>query len=273
MPNAKDAQLQAMPRIISLGLAGSGKTTQFLTFPGKKFAYLFDPNAINSLRGYDVDYEEFLPDKLSLSLTSLSKEGQKRAGNNPNKNKGAELYRAWEADFEDKLKNNFFADYSWIMIDSSTTLLDMIMDGVLAINGRGGQWPQQDDYGPQMLAFQNIIRTITSMNCGVYLTGHIEAKQDDLTKRIFYAPLMTGRLKTKIPLLFSEMLTLSAEGDKNGNVNYLVQTKPDRLTPSIRTSMKGCEFKEDITIDFSRDIVGQGLAGLMIRKGILHAGD
>lgn len=269
MPNMKDQIVDTKPRILALGQPGSGKTTQILTFPGKKFIYLFDPNAKNSLVGHDVDYEEFLPDDLSLRLTSLSKQGQEKAGANPHKFKGAEIYRAWEKDFEDKKKDGYFDQFDVIGLDSSTTLLDMIMDGVLAINGRGGQWPQQDDYGPQMLAYQNIIRTFTSMGKTVYVTGHIEPKQDEYTKRIFMTPLMTGRLKTKVPLLFSEVLTFDAEADTKGTVNYVVQTKPDRLNPLVRTSMKGCEFRENVTIDWSKDPVGQGLAGLMLDKGIL----
>lgn len=269
MPNARDQKVKAKPRILSLGGAGVGKTTQFLTLPGKKFIYCFDPNAILSLQGYDIDYEEFLPDDLSLKLTSMSKEGQKRAGVNPKKNKGAELYRSWEDDFDTKKANGFFDSYDVIGIDSCTTLLDMIMDGVLALNGRGGQWPQQDDYGPQMLAFQNIMRTLTSMGKIIYVTGHIEMKQDALTKRIFNSPLMTGRLKTKIPLLFSETLINIVEADTKGNVNYSVQTKPDRSSPIVRSSIRDAAFLEDVAIDFKKDPVGQGLGGLLKRNGVL----
>src|SRR3989304_5664694 len=148
MPNAaRDVIERPGRKIFVLGSTGSGKTTQFLTLPGKKFMYLFDPNAILSIKGYDVDYEELLLDK-------------------------------------------FFDSYENIAIDSGTTLSDAIMDGVLSINGRAGQWPQQDDYGPQMLALTNIIRTFTALDKNFYFTGHMELKQDDLTKRIFWTPLL-----------------------------------------------------------------------------------
>ena len=269
MPNAKTSSQQGKPRILALGNAGSGKTTQILTLPGKKFMYLFDPNAILSLQGYDVEYEEFLPDKLSLKLTSLSKETQKKL-RNPNKNKGAELYNAWEADFEEKVSSGFFDQFDVIGIDSGTTLLDLIMDGVLALNGRGGQWPQQDDYGPQMLTFRNIMRTLTSMDKIIYVTGHVELKQDDLSKRIFLQPLMTGKLKTKVPLLFSETVLFEVASDGKGQVNFLVQTRPDRLAPIVRCSLKEVSFKEDVTIDFSKPVEGQGFGGLLAREGKLN---
>ena len=73
MPNARDAHETSAHKFFLLGDTGAGKTAQFLTLPGKKFIYLFDPNAILTLRGHDVDYEEYLPDRLNLSVKSLAK--------------------------------------------------------------------------------------------------------------------------------------------------------------------------------------------------------
>lgn len=270
MPNAANIKTEeARPKILALGQTGGGKTSAFLTLPGKKFAYLFDPNALLSLKGHDIDYEEFLPDKISLKLTSLKESTRKKIGINRYANKGGELYSAWEDDFEGKIESGFFDSYDWICFDSFTTLSDMVMDGILAINGRGGQWPQQDDYGPQMLGLTSIMRTATSLKKGIYVTGHIEVKQDELTKKIFYTPLMTGRLRAKLPLLFSEILLFEAQSDQKGNVNYIVQTKADRMMPIIRTTMKKAIFREDITIDFSDELTNQGLGGLMKGQGLI----
>ena len=269
MPNAIDKKADTKPTVLALGLPGAGKTSQILTLPGRKFAYLFDPQAINTLMGYDIEYKEFLPDKLSLRLTSLSENVRKREGLNPNRNHGREVYEAWEKDFETKAESGFFDDFDVICFDSFTTLSDMVMDGVLAVNGRGGQWPQQDDYGPQMLTLSNIMRTATSLNKLIYVTGHIEMKQDEASKRMMMTPLMTGRLKTKLPILFSELLSFEAAADMKGNISWVVQTRPDRLTPIARTSMKHVSFKEDVTIDWTKDPEGQGLAALMRKGGIL----
>lgn len=258
MPNALNAQA-TQHRILVLGDTGSGKTTQFLTLPGKKFAYLFDPNAVLSLRGFDVDYEEFLPDKLNLAVHSLS---AKAGGDKPTVTSSS-LYAEWEADFNKRLAEGFFEQYDAIGIDSATTMLDLIMDRVLSINGRFGQWPQQDDYGPQMIAFINICRSLTGLGKLIYMTGHLDVRQDELTKRIFRKPMMTGRLSTKIPLLFSDVFVSVANNDGKGAVTWQLQTVPDLMTTNIRTSVRGLEPFENVTIDWTKDLSNQGVGGIL----------
>src|SRR5690606_35656817 len=103
MANAKDARQTAARKFLLLGDTGGGKTTQILTSPGRKFAYLFDPNAILSLQGHDLEYEEFLPDRLNLSVRSLSKDkGDKTTSFQNN------LYVEWEKDFNERIKGGFF---------------------------------------------------------------------------------------------------------------------------------------------------------------------
>lgn len=267
MPNAQTTAVDA-PRkarkFLLLGNTGAGKTTQLLTLPGKTFAYLFDPNALLSLEGYDIDYEEFLPDQLDMKLISLSK-NIGAAGST----RGAEVYNAWELDFEKKIRSRFFDRYDNIAFDSFTTFSDMVMDGVLAINGRGGLWPQQDDYAPQMLTIAKVTRVLTAMGKTIVMTGHVETYEDKGASRLIYAPMMTGRLKQKLPLLFSEILFLKAKPGREGNTVYIAQTKVDNMMPTIRCTMKGLDLKreEDITIDFSRPVKGQGIGGWLERAG------
>lgn len=259
MANAKEIQTAPVHRILALGDSGSGKTTQLLTFPGKKFAYLFDPNALLSLQGHDVDYEEWLPDRLNLAAGSLStkKEADKASV------KSSNLYQQWESEFNKKLEAGFFDGYDVICLDSATTLLDLIMDRIQSINGCFGQWPTVDMYGPQMIVFTNICRAITGIGKTVYLTGHLDMRQDELTKKIFRKPMMTGRLVVKVPLLFSDTLGMESTVGDDGKVIYRIQTVSDRTTPCIRTSIKGLSPFEDVTIDFAKDPIGQGLGGLL----------
>ena len=259
MPNARDAHALTKKKILLLGDTGSGKTTQFLTLPGKKFIYLFDPNAILSLQGYDIDYEELMPTTVSAAVSSLSK----GKGSDHRSTTTSDVFSRFEREFDERLTSGFFEAYDWIGFDSATTLLDLIMDRVLTINGRFGQWPNQDDYGPQMIAFINLCRTVTGMNKGLFMTGHIEAKQDQVTQKISNRPMMTGRLAGKIPLLYSDVLYTDSAIDDKGHVAYRVQTVPDGLNRIVRTSIKGLETYENVSIDFSKDPVGQGLGGIL----------
>jgi len=257
MANAKDATTSNHAFLL-LGDTGSGKTTQFLTLPGKKFAYLFDPNAILSLRGHDVEYESFLPEDLNLSVRSLAK----GKGDGLTKSSTTDVYKRWEEDFDERLKDGFFDDFDVIGMDSATTFLDLIMDRILAINGRPGAWPNQDDYGPQMITFTNVCRGLLGLGKTIFMTGHLEMKQDQLTQRVFRKPMMTGRLSTKIPLLFSDIFLTECENTKDG-MSYKLQTVPDKMTTTVRTSFKGLDPYEDVTLDFSKSLSDQGLGGIL----------
>lgn len=259
MPNARDATQTAAHRILCLGDTGSGKTTQILTLPGKKYVYCFDQNSLLSLRGHDVDYDEWLPTTVSAAVASLSKSGTKDKRSTTT----SDVYQLWEKEFDERLATGFFEQFDWVCIDSATTLLDLIMDRVLTINGRFGQWPNQDDYGPQMIAFQNICRTITGLGKGVYMTGHLDVKQDQTTQKINRQPMMTGRLVAKIPLLFSDVFYSGTELDDAGKVKYTIQTVPSGINRTIRTSIKGLEPFEDVTINFAQPVEGQGIGGLL----------
>jgi hypothetical protein len=262
MANARDAHERSARKILLLGDTGSGKTTQLLTLPGRKFAYLFDPNAILSLQGHDIEYEEFLPDKLNLSVKSLSKD----KGGDKTTNYVNDMYVQWEKDFKEKLTGGFFDNFDVIAMDSATTFLDLIMDRMLTINGRAGAWPQQDDFGPQMQTFTNVCRQLMALNKIILMTGHLEAKKDELVGRIFRQPMMTGRLRTKIPLLFSDIFVCEVENDGRGSIKHKIQTVPDRMTTSVRCSIKGLQPFEDVTIDWKKPVEGQGIGGLMMRK-------
>ncbi len=264
MPNARNAQEVTTHKILVLGDTGSGKTSQVLTLPGKTFAYLFDPNAILSLKGHDIDYEEFLPDRLNLSIKPLaaSKTGDKTS------NFSNEEYVRWEKDFQGKVTSKFFDQYDNIVFDSATTFLDLIMDRQLTLNGRPGSWPQQDDYGPQMLAFTSTCRTLMALNKTIYMTGHLEVKKDELQQRIFRSPMMTGRLRTKIPLLFSDIFVCEVDNDGRGNIKHRIMTAPDRITTTVRTAFKGLKPYEDVTIDWTKSPVGQGIGGLILAERV-----
>ncbi|HEC66880.1 MAG TPA: hypothetical protein ENI23_16515 [bacterium] len=280
MPNAKDAKDIGKPKFLLLGSTGSGKTAQILTLPGKTFCYLFDPSALATLKGHDIDYELFLPTKVSTAAVSLSK-----GKSDPIKEEDASLlYVKWEKDSDERTKPDkkkygivkeeiftpdnpddpniiepkgqwkeverpacWFDQFDNICFDSFTTFSDMVMDRILKLNGRAGQFPQQDDWGGQMQTITNVVRTYASMNKILLFTAHEEFKQDKEGGKMQNMILLTGRLRVKLPLLFSEMLHMECASTP-AKIKYQIQTRPDRYNPAIRTTIKGLEMFHDVTI-------------------------
>lgn len=260
MANARDAIISSKHRILMLGNTGNGKTTQILTLPGKKYVHIFDQNALLSLRGHDVDYDEYMPDPVGMAASSMST----KVTSDKSKAAPSTAYKLFEEQFNERMTNGFFDQYDWVCFDGATTLLDLIMDRVLSINGRYGTWPHQDDHGPVMIAFTNICRNLTAMGKSVYMTGHLETRQDQVTKKIETRPMMTGRLVVKIPLLFSDIFVAKTSQDANGKSSYLIQTVPDDTVQVVRCSIKGLSPVENVSIDFSKQpIEGQGLGGIL----------
>ena len=168
-------------------------------------------------------------------------------------------YEEWERDFAAR----DFSPYNSIAIDSATSFLDLIMDYVLQINGKPGQWPEQDDYGPQMVTFTNTIRTFASMGKTLLCTGHYEVWQDRKTMRTTRQLMMTGRLRTKIPLLFSDVFYCEGGLDDKGAAQYTAQTVKDKDIPAARCSFNGLSPLEDVTLNFSEDLERQGLGAIL----------
>ncbi len=257
MPNALNATTPPR-KFLMVGDTGSGKTTQFLTLPGKKYLYIFDPSGLVSVKGFDVDYDEYLPTPIPAAVRSLSK-----AVGGDTRKSSSTVYMEWEQTFNDRLEKGFFDQYDWIGFDSATTLLELIMDRLLTINARFGQWPHEDDWGPQMIAFTNICRSVTAMGKQCYFTGHMQDKQNRKTGVTRRIPMMTGTLVQRIPLLFSDILGCETDKDAKGNVVYQLCTVRDTEFTVIRTSIKGLEPYEPVTVDFSKSPVGQGLGGIL----------
>lgn len=270
MPNAKDLAASNQIRFLLAGYMGSGKSTQALTLPGRKFAYVFDPNALQAWRGADIDYELFTPDvrDLDISVKTLKANlGDRPAGGRRPEPK---TYQEWEEDFEGRVSDGFFKDYDWLIFDSFTMFLETIMDRVQWLNGRLGKQPEQADWGAQMMTCQNAWRVLANLPLSVLATAHLDLRQNDTSKKIYHHLMMTGRLRVRIPLLFNNIYVMHADRDAKDKPLFLAQTVPDKEFPTIRSQFHANPM-EDVTIhDFSR--ADQfGIGALMRRFGYFQS--
>lgn len=254
MPNAKTDAPRGSYRILLAGSTGSGKTTQMWSLPGRKFAYLFDPNALRSLEGCDIDYELFLPDTTELDST-LKGFNKGAKDDRPPSSREPTCYMRWGTDLNERFENGFFDTYDWICIDGLTFLSKSIMDRLLYINNRFGAVEALSDYRQAGSKLTDLFRTLTSIGKNIYCTAHITSFQDEKTKKIEEQLFIPGSAKITIPLMFTDLfLAVGPSGEGKKDNRYRVQTRPDtRGFKYVRTSIRNLEFYEDVTIeDFNR---------------------
>ncbi len=256
-------------RVLAIGGAGSGKTTGFLTLPGKKFIYIFDPSCRASLRpkDYGIEYREFLIDirDLNISAQSLSKD----KGDRPLKQKEPLTYLEWEKDFENRIESGFFDDFDWIGFDSFTLWSDALMDRVQFINQRLGKQAQQDDWAAQISTIRNVFRVLTSMGINLWCTAHTELRQDDVSKKVYGHIMMPGRMRVVLPLMFTQIFAFFCNSDEKEE-SFIIQTRPDRENPVIRTTLQGMKFLEDVTIRDFKNPEQYGVGAMLAKADILR---
>lgn len=228
-----------------VGGTGGGKTSLLTTIPGRKFAYLFDPNAVRTIRGQPIDYIEFLPEHIDLDAVTLKRETRDRYTRAPE----PMTYVRFEEDIEERIADGTFSDYDAIAIDSITTLTDVVMDRIMYLNGRFGKWPEQADYTATVNTILKIFRTVLSLGKVIYVTGHVEFKQEEASGKMLNTLAMVGRLRQRLPLAFAEIWLAFADNDKDGKTHWFVQTQPDRYNPWLRSTMRELDRIEDVTID------------------------
>ncbi len=252
MPTVKDKSKdeRATKQIILLGTSGSGKTSMLNTLPGKVFVFIFDPNSLNSLHRPDIEYELFLPDisDVDLNIKLLRKGTSGQALGDMTKRKfEPTTYTKWEEFLEEKLEENWFEQFDFICFDSFTTWADMVMDRVQFLNGHSGKQPEQDDWAIQIDTIKRAWRIITTLPCNIICTAHIEMQKDDLSGKVYNRIMFPGRLRTRLPILFSDILVCECQSSPQTE-SFTLQTRPSRENKTVRCSFAGVDMNESVTI-------------------------
>ena len=84
--------------------------------------------------------------------------------------------------------------------------------------------------------------------------------QDDLTKKIVNELVLTGQLKTRIPMLFSDILKFQCEDEK-----FSMLTQADRYNVNVRRLLPDLDAIEEVTIKDLSQPQDYGLGKLMSR--------
>lgn len=263
MANAKDIAAEDVHRrILLVGPTGSGKTSQIWTLPGKKFCYVFDPNALSSLRGCDVEYELFLPDIMSMDMT-LKGFNKGSRSDRPKKPVEPTIFNRWAEDFNKRYDEGFFSGFDWLIFDSATFVSKAIMDRQLFINGRYGDVEDIADYKVVGAKVADIFANISGMKINIFMTGHLSTYQDEKTQKIMTQINLPGRARNLVPLHFTDIWLAQASGDAKGG-KYEVRTIAEaRGLQDIRCSLKGLQALEEVTIKDFRNPTQYGVGALL----------
>lgn len=262
MPNAKNATVHE--KFVLIGGTGSGKTTQFLTLPGKKYAYIFEPAALSTLRGYDVDYDIFLPgaEEADIGAHTVLKD-HKQTFDQPTVE--PKVYLNWCEDINAKWEADFFSSYDAILIDSLTLLGKHCLNRTQWLQRKAKRDDERTDYRIAGERLGNVALQLATLPCTILMTVHHEYRKNDTTSRLENRLTMPGSARLIIPRTVSNIWVCSCESTKDKPDRYFVQTRPSRENNSIRTSMRFSELKmyHDVTIDDLTTPEKYGIGGLL----------
>jgi len=242
---AKDIKITRLTALV-YGDSGVGKTYSLRTLPKPVFVFCTDPDGMTTLRGTEgVDFVYFGDQKAS------------------------EVEQAIE-EFEKTLLPN----YKSVAFDSITTLSTIIMNYCIKLTGRdpedmfptkshGGTkekgvllGPNQQDYGNEMTLLSRLISHVMKWPLNIVFTAHVELHKDQLSGRILGQPLVTGKLRARLPIQFSETYLAFRNGSK-----YQFRTKPDAIyVAKSRLAQEG-KLDELEEPDFTKLLAKAGVCG------------
>jgi len=266
--SAADAETSVHRRILCIGSTGSGKSALIWSLPGRKFVYAFDPNTIATIQGCpDCDVIEFYPDFLEMDAT-LKGFNKGAKSDKPASRREPTTYMEWVDHINGFVETEGFKDYDWLVMDSATFLVRAAMDRQLYINGRYGDIEDLGDYRVVGSKLSDIFRNMPSLGINIYTTGHFQVYQDDKTKRIVTQLSLPGSARATLPLGHTDVLKAEFVG---GDSRYIVRTVPEpKGLQEIRTSMRGLDDEEDVTIKDFRNATHFGI-GKLLEKGTKNA--
>ena len=147
----------------------------------------------------------------------------------------------WDRKFHQRRKMGYFESLGTYALDSTTTWAQDIMYEIMKKAGRAGGVPYQQDWLPQMTVIENAMRYFLALPCDCILICHDDYDKDEATGRMFVHPMLTGKLKRRIPLLFDELYYAQTKETAKG-LEYQLLTRNTGLYQARTRLGKGGEL-------------------------------
>jgi len=262
MPNLSE-WTYGKKNILVYGSTGTGKTTLFSTIPGKLLIYMFDPSGLDSLARLSksaggknildrIDYEFFPPDSpIGIGRT-------KGGAQDPKASRPSEplAYASFEDHVEDQISRDF-EGYDAVALDSLTSLQQIVLDRLAWINNRYGQTNELADYNIAGDTILKICRALFKCQPVIYLTGHSDLVQDDVSKKVQNQFDIVKNVRRLVPRALTD-LWISTVNASQSETKFNIQTLPSAQWPAAKNSF-GLKFIEDVSIDPKKPLEEQGI--------------
>lgn len=194
--------------ILLAGDMGTGKTQALATARRPIWIHSFDPTGMDTIREQIDNNDDIVSDE------RFEKPGD------PN------TFILWDKVFHQMKNSKAFDKIGTFALDSATTWGDSIMSWVLQQAGRLGKAPWQNDYPDQMARINAAILSLMELPCDVIFIAHLDLMKNDVTGQIHTVPMITGKLRSKVPTLFSEVWIATRKSSPDGS-KYQILTQTD----------------------------------------------
>lgn len=238
----KEDQRSQTFNCILTGATGSGKTHSIRTLRRPILVHSFDPGGVKTLRKDPGFLKDLIVD------TRFEQEDPKTPT----------AWDAWEKEYQKLKRDNIFEQLGTYVIDSATTFAEVLMNAVLKKAGRANGTPQQMDWMVQMNTLQSAIKDFVGLPCDCLLTSHLDFTKDEVTGRLMATPMLTGKLKQKILLLFDEIYVAMAKETARGT-EYSFLTSPTSIYTARTRLGTGGTFEHFEKPDFKHLLKKAGL--------------
>ena len=228
-------------KIILAGDTGTGKTSQFETMPGRRYAHVFDPAAHSTLRLADDQYENFFPEDGDLNLLPQTAiKGGKRLSDGAASPKGPQVYLRWAKRMNELHASGFFNQVDSFMLDSATLLGLHLMERQRWLGDKQGREDERQDHRMAGETMINALWSIFSLPCHVLVTMHtkyVETKVGETKTGAMHNRLtVPGGSQLMLPRFVSACwYTEVVEDRKTGRASYQVMTRAQPRWPHVRT--------------------------------------
>lgn len=159
-------------------------------------------------------------------------------------------FRRWEQEFNRLQKNGVFEHVGTYVLDSITSWCDVLLAEIMRREGVNDIVPRLRDYMIQIKTAADYMKEMTILPCDFIAIGHIDVQKDEVSGRTITTLMTTGKLKTKLPLLFDEVYVADTK-QKSDGIKYFFLTQNDgRYKARSRMAKEGNGIKPNMPQDY-----------------------